>query len=438
VKGFGIVSSRQRREAELFWRDLVGPPRRAVSSFPRAGEDAEAASFAESPPDPFACASAGNTIVVNSAVVDAMRMTITQSGEPLTVGAVCAGTAPANCPSPHAPLHGASGATASDAAHFTNLDQGTVRTAEIAGLFGVDLRSVSRASRPSTAVKTVPTAAPFQSLSFVAIRKSGKRAIHVASESPRRVESWVDDQLWLCLPFIPSLSYRLFKRRFWEASFHRQWGTLFTISWIAGLTNFYRDVTGVSMGVGDVSHVVGEVMTDHASHRVGKDVDCYVLDDPPAGSTFPVAFWCSGKSTSLELRELGSPSATATKPEYSVPSRGTAIPDPRHTALLERYATILAYCVATQDGVEAAVWHGAPALGARALAIAQDAWDRTVAAGTGTTERPGWRNTWGYGPKTKAAIVAARAGLLIGEGAGSYNKSPGWPLHQDHIHVRLK
>lgn len=432
MNGFGIVTRRQMREAELFWRDLVGPAR---GRSPRVGEDAE--SFAEATPDPFECSSAG-AIVVNSAVVDGMRATITQSGETLAVGAVCAGTAPSNCPSPHAPLHGSSGATASDAAHFTRLDQTTVRTAEISGLFGVDLRSVSRASRPSTPVKALPTAAPLQSLSVVAIRKSGQRAIHVARESPRRVESWVEGQQWLSLPFVPSLSYRLFKRRFWEASFHRQWGTLFTISWIAGLTNFYRDVTGVSMGVGDISHVVGEVMTDHASHRVGKDVDCYVLDDPPAGSTFPVAFWTSGSRASLELRELGAPSATATRPEYTVPSGGTAIADPRRTTLLDRYATILAYCVATQDGVEAAVWHGAPALGARALAIAQDAWDRTVAASAGTAARPGWRAAWGFGPATRTALVAARAGLLIGDGAASYNKSPGWPLHQDHIHVRLK
>jgi hypothetical protein len=433
VNRFGIVTNRQRREAELFWRDLAGSPRRRYA---RVGEDGE--SFGEDAPDPFRCTSAGNAVVVNSAVVDAMRATITQSGEPLAVGAVCAGTAPSNCPSPHAPLHGTSGATTSNAAHFVSLDEGTVRSAEIAGLFGVDLRGVAHASRPSTAVTTRPTAAPLQSLSFVAIRKGTTRAIHVARESPRRIESWVDDQPWLSLPLIPTLSYRLFKRRFWEASFHRQWGTLFTISWIAGLTNFYRDVTGVSMGVGDVSHVVGEVMTDHASHRVGKDVDCYVLDDPPAGSTFPVAFWCSGTRTSLELRELGAPAATATRPEYTVPAGGTAIPEPRRTTLLERYATILAYCVATQQGVEAAVWHGAPALGARALAIAQDAWDRTVAANAGTAERPGWRATWGYGPATRAAIVAARANLLIGDGAGSYNRSPGWPLHQDHIHVRLK
>jgi hypothetical protein len=386
--------------------------------------------------DRFRCASA-SALVVHADVIDAMRAAWTQTGETLTVGALCRGPAPAICPASHASLHSPSGSTGSDAAHFTDLDRGRIRTVEIAGLFGVDLRRVTSGARPSTAVKTVSAAAPFQPVSFVGIRKGDRREIHVAREAPRRVESWVDGQPWLCLPFVPGLSYRLFKRRFWEASFHRQWGTSPSISWIAGLTNFYRDNAGLPMGVGDISHVVGEEITDHASHRVGKDVDCYVLEAPPDGSQFPVGFWCTGTRASLELRELVAPDAGAARPEYGVPT-GTPIADPRRTTLLDRYATILAYCVATQTALQAAVWHGGPGLAARAVAIALDAWDRTVAANAGTTQRPGWRTKWGPGPASRAAIDAPPASLFIGDGSAAYGLGRGWPPHQDHIHVRLK
>jgi len=392
--------------------------------------------------DGFRCTSGGTTSrVVDLAVVDGMRATWTRSGETLTPGALCRG-APTRCPSPHANLHSPLGSTASMAAHFTDLAQDTIRTAEIAGLWGLDLRGVAHARRPAVAVKPLPTAAPLQALSFVGIRRGEHREIHVARESQRRVEAWVDGDPWLSFPSIPGMApgtgYRLWKRRYWEASLHRQWGTLFTVWWLVGLANFYRDRTGTMLGVGDISHVVGEVMTDHGSHRVGKDLDCYVLDAPPAGSAFPVAYWCSGRRDALELRELEAPSAAAAQPEYGVPSGGAAIADPRRAALLDRYATILAYCIATQDGVNAAVWHGAPSLAARALAIAQQAWDDTLAAHAGTTERAGWRATWGFGPRQRADIVAARAGLLIGEGSGSYGAGRGWPPHQDHIHVRLR
>jgi hypothetical protein len=422
------VTSRERQQAEAFWRDLTGLSMPSGEAF---AEDATA-------DRPFLCNSTG-ALEVHREVVDGMQATSTRSGESLTVDALCRGPAPANCPSPHAPLHQPHNATGSHAAHFSGLTQDKIRTAEIAGLFGVDLRSVSTGDRPSTAVQARPTSAPLQSLSFVAIRRGTQRAIHVGRETPRRVESWVDDQLWMCLPFIPPATYRLFKRRFWEASHHRQWGLFYSIVWITGLSNFYRDSTGLSMGVGDISHVVGEAMTDHKSHRVGKDVDLYVLEDPPAGSRFPVAFWCSGTSASPQLRELGAPAADARQPEYRVPGTSvTAIADPRRATLLERYATILAYCVATQSIVTAAVWHAAPGLTARALTLAQAAWDRTVAANQGTAERPGWRATWGWGPKTRAEIVAAPASMFVGDGSSNYGAGRDWPPHQDHIHVRLR
>ena len=110
-------------------------------------------------------------------------------------------------------------------------------------------------------------------------------------------------------------------------------------------------------------------------------------------------------------------------------------------ALLDRYATILAYCVATQNLLSAAVWHGAIAMSARAAALAQNAWDATVQAGAGTAAQPGWRASWGPGPRDRAALTAPTSALFIGTGAPSYGVSPpehGWPLHSDHIHVRLR
>jgi len=388
--------------------------------------------------DPFRCGTT-SALEVHRDIIDGLRAAWTRSGEALTVGALCRGPAPAICPSTHAQLHQPSGGTGSDAAHFTDLTQDQIRTVEIAGLFGVDLRNVAQGDRASTAVKTRPTAVPLQPVTFAAIRKGTRRAIHVSRETPRRVESWVEDQPWVCLPFIPAASYRLFKRRFWEASLHRQWGVFYSVAWIAGLTNFYRDNAGLLMGVGDISHVVGEVMTDHKSHRVGKDVDCYVLEDPPAGSQFPVAFWCSGTSANPEFRELGAPAADAQTPTYTIPGGGVAgIAAPRRTTLLDRYATILAYCVATKAMVEAAVWHAGPGLAPRALALAQAAWDRTAAANQGTRERPGWRATWGFGPTSRAAITAAPSSMFVGDGSSNYGAGRDWPPHQDHIHVRLR
>ena len=425
---FAPVTSRERRQADAFWRDLTGL---SMPSIEALAEDAAA-------DRPFLCGTTG-TLEVHRDVVDGMRATSTRSGESLTVDASCRGPAPADCPSPHASLHQPHNSTGSHAAHFSALTQDQIRTVEIAGLFGVDLRSVAQRDRPSTAVKARPTSAPLQSLSFVGIRKGTRRGIHVGRETPRRVESWVDDQLWMCLPFIQPATYRLFKRRFWEASHHRQWGLFYTIVWITGLTNFYRDNTGLAMGVGDISHVVGEAMTDHKSHRVGKDVDLYVLEDPPTGSQFPVAFWCSGTSSTPELRQLGAPAADARQPEYRLPANSvSAIADPRRTTLLDRYATILAYCVATQSIVAAAVWHATPGLAARAVALAQAAWDRTVAAKEGTAERPGWRAMWGWGPKTRAEIVTPPASMFVGDGSSNYGPGRDWPPHQDHIHVRLR
>lgn len=385
----------------------------------------------------FGCSTASGALLVDGAVVDGMRATWTRSGEALSLSGLCH-AAPPLCQPPHDVLHTPTG-TGSLAAHFTGLDMGPIRTVQIAGLLGVDLRAAPAAQRPITAVKDLATNAPLQRLSFVAMRRGTQRDVHVAQQSPRVVESWVDGARWQCLPFMPGMApgtgYQLFKTRFWEASLTRQWGTQDTLAWIVGLANFYRDRTGGLIGIGDISHVVGEEITDHASHRVGKDLDCYVLD-PPAAGGLPGAFWCSGTQAALELRDLTTPSATAAQPTYTLASGAAAIADPRRAALLDRYATILAYCVATQNLLTAAVWHGATAMSARAATLAQNAWDATVQAGAGTTAQPGWRASWGPGPRDRAALTAPSSALFIGAGAPSYGA--GWPPHPDHIHVRLR
>lgn len=385
--------------------------------------------------DRFACSTAGGALRVHERVVDAMRTTWRRTGERLSVGELCRAT-PARCPAPHDALH-----APGDAAHFVSLTRGHIRVVELAGLFGLDLRPVPSADRPAIPAKQVLSGAPLDQLSFVAIRTGTQREVHVGRETPRRVESVVDGAAWRCFPFVarPGTDFVLFKRRWFEASFHRQWGTRDTVDWIIGLSNFYRDRTGLRLGVGDISHVVGEDITDHASHERGKDVDVYVLDDPVPGTALPVGYWCSGTSGALELRELVAPAADAAEPLYGTPPAGTAaIATPRSTTLFERYATIVAYCVVTQPLIQAVVWHGAPDARAQAVSIGQRAWDDVVAAGQGTTARPGWRASWGPGPANRAAITAPPAGLLVGEGSSSYGAGAAWPLHQDHIHIRLR
>src|SRR5262249_28005038 len=80
-------------------------------------------------------------------VVDGMRATWTRSGEALQLDGLCRG-APALCPAAHAALHAPTGSTGTLAAHFTKLDARRIRTVEIAGLFGVDLRGKDAKVRP--------------------------------------------------------------------------------------------------------------------------------------------------------------------------------------------------------------------------------------------------------------------------------------------------
>jgi hypothetical protein len=414
------LADRSTQSLTIFWGLLVACAERLL----RTIED-----------NRFRCSAAGNSITLHADVRAGMRTTWTRTGETLTLLHQCGGS-PTSCPTAHRALH-ASG----DAAHFGRLSTAGARIVELAGLFGLDLRTVASARRASRAAKQIASLAPLAPLSVVAIRNGTDRELHVARQTPRVVEAFVDSARWKSLPFTatPGTDYTLFKGRWFEASFHRQWGTERCIAWLQGLCAFYRDRAGGLVGIGDVSHMLGEVMTDHGSHRVGLDVDLYVLDAPAANSTFPTAYFTSGASSSLEFRALTPPTPGADPEQYAPPgSRVAALTGATADSVRRRYATIIAYCIATAPQLSAAVWHGARGVAADALQIARDAWTETERAGTGTTARPGWRATWGEGPANLAAIVAPRGALLIGEGSSSYGAGRGWPLHQDHIHVRLR
>src|SRR5262249_5496581 len=142
------------------------------------------------------------------------------------------------------------------------------------------------------------------------------------------VQALVDGERWDSLPFraSPGGTYTLMKRNWPEASLHRQWGKEAAIAWTIGLCNFYRDQAGLRLGIGDISHVVGEDMTDHGSHQRGRDVDAYVLDSP-SGSTFPEAYFCDG-TTMLTLSAMVPP--TTASGVYT-PRGGTQLTGARET-----------------------------------------------------------------------------------------------------------
>lgn len=382
----------------------------------------------------FTCA-ATSTVSLHNDIVTAMVTTWNNSGEGQSVTGLCGGT-PSVCPTAHQAPHGTN-----DAAHFDSLSTLGIRVVELAGLWGQNLTAIRpQSAKAAVSVKTRPATAPADALSFVGIKSGTTRHVHFARQDQRTVEAHVDGARWtnLGIEQNPGTDYHVFKRRYFEASVHRQWGREAVIEWLVGLTNFYNDRTGERVGVGDVSHIVGEVMTDHGSHRLGRDVDIYGLEAPPAGSTFPRSHWATNSGNTIQYRELTAPNATAARPRYSTPASGTAaLTGTRAARVQQLWVTLLAYCAATEALLDRVVWHGANQLRADAVTEAQAAWDATVAAGNGTTARPGWRARWGPGPANRAAI-RARANRFLGHGSGNYGPGRGWPLHQDHIHVRFR
>jgi hypothetical protein len=386
-------------------------------------------------PDEFLCTPRGTTRL-NSVVVAGVTDTRRLAGERLPISSpACAATI--LCPPAFQPPHATGNAT-----HFVGLDRNMMRVVELAGLLGVNLsgitgRRAQRAvSKASIAVKSLPSTAPLAGLSFVAIRQGSgsrlRREVHIHRipaelNGARIVQALVDGERWHSLPFraSPGGTYTLMKRHWPEASLHRQWGKEAAIAWTIGLCNFYRDRAGLRLGIGDISHVVGEDMTDHGSHQRGRDVDVYVLDYP-SGSTFPEAYFCDG-TTTLTLSAMVPPTSAAGA--YN-PRGGTRLTWTHEPEVWRRYATVLAYCFATWGMLNTFTWHGArrTQTQADAVAIAQEAFDA------------GWRSSWGPTPKGRADLsppAAERNRKLVGQGVSSYGAPGGWPLHRDHMHIRL-
>ena len=90
--------------------------------------------------------------------------------------------------------------------------------------------------------------------------------------------AYVRKQWWRCLGdrLEPGKDYHLFKTNH-EASLHRQWAQEWVIDRVAELAAEYKASTGEAVGIGDLSLVVGGKISDHWTHRLGVDVDFYLL-----------------------------------------------------------------------------------------------------------------------------------------------------------------
>jgi hypothetical protein len=423
LRGWGLEQASRPQHDDL--REVWHPSATGVPS-------AFVAGLAQ--PDEFLCTPRGTTRL-NSVVVGGVTETRRLAGERLPIASpACAATA--LCPSALRPPH-----ATGDATHFVNLDRNMIRVVELAGLFGLDLSGITGTGAPrvarkaALAAKALSSTAPLASFSVVAIRQGAgarlRREVHIhripaEANGARVVQALVDGERWDSLPFhaSPGVTYTLMKRRWYEASLHRQWGKQAAIAWIIGLCNFYRDRAGLRLGIGDISHVVGEAMTDHGSHRLGRDVDVYVLDYP-RGSTFPEAYWCDGTSTSFTLTAMVPPTSPTA---LYTPTGGIRLTGTHETLVWQRYATVLAYCFATWGILNTFTWHGVTRIQTDAVAIAQAAFDA------------GWKGAWGPTPKSRADLAppaSQRNRKLVGQGSSSYGAGKGWPPHRDHMHIRL-
>jgi hypothetical protein len=123
----------------------------------------------------------------------------------------------------------------------------------------------------------------------------------------------------------------------------------------------------------------------------------------------------------MTLQPLAQPRSHA----HDFGAAGAALAGARLDTIRHRYATIVAYCLATWPRLNACVWHGVSWV----LAEAQ-----VISAGALRNWQPAWGAAPGAAPPTAAATLARK---LIGEGHTAYGPGRGWPVHQDHLHVRL-
>jgi subtilisin family serine protease len=376
--------------------------------------------------DPFECKGG---VRVTQALIDAITRARTLAGVQFKVASpACDATT--LCPTRLRAEH-----TGGRATHLVKLNQDQILIAEIAGLWGLDLHAepnlTQRAKQP---VKLLLPGAPFDGLNFAAIRQGETRELHLSiADDPRtrRVESVVDGKDWRNLAHTAQqrgIPFVLTKREYAGASLHRQWGQVSMIDWILGLAAFYLGQTGQYLGVGDISRVVGGPIDGHGTHKVGLDVDLYVVDFPNQSTGIPEMYFCDGANDrAMTLRPLASPASTSA----DFGAAGAVLAGQRLDRIRGRYATIVAYCLSTWASLNACVWHGVTWALADAQAIA-------------TAAARAWNTAWGPAPPAaEPAGPTAAATLrqkLIGQGHHTYNNPAvkhGWPLHQDHVHVRL-
>lgn len=128
---------------------------------------------------------------------------------------------------------------------------------------------------------------PLAGYDLVVTRKEDRAWLHVvvpqlgpATDAVGRHLYVKGDEIWvaLCDQATPGEDYLPFKAD-QHPSLNRQWGKQDVIADVVTIARSYRDEVGSILGVGDISMVTGGKITDHWTHRLGRDVDFYLLDD---------------------------------------------------------------------------------------------------------------------------------------------------------------
>ena len=132
---------------------------------------------------------------------------------------------------------------------------------------------------------TVPDAGPLAHYHLTVVVESEDKAyLHVElpvggpGAEPGIHRAYVRNQWWSCLAdtLEPGVDYTLFKTN-GQASLHRQWAQHWVVERVSAIAAEYRSSTGVPVGIGDLSLVVGGKISDHWTHRLGVDADMYLL-----------------------------------------------------------------------------------------------------------------------------------------------------------------
>ncbi|MFT3767435.1 MAG: penicillin-insensitive murein endopeptidase [Minicystis sp.] len=306
----------------------------------------------------------GDTVRLHGTLVRAAEELRVLLGKPLSVERN-PGAIPPDCDA----STGAGAAHAGgDALHLVS-SEADIRRAAALALFGA-VESADASSGPF---------APFHAFVY---RAGGKCRFHAHRAAPDEAVqrlSRVGAHTWRHLHArLSPADYLLFKRD-GHPSYARQWGRPELVDLLVQLAVRYRDETGVPLAIGDMSHVLGGPMDDHASHAAGVDADVYVLDYPDGPDQSPRHYWVVGAGQGpYHYRR-------------AVDDAGSAASAEVEQRLKER-TRVLCEILAEQQGLVAVVGHDHEVFGRFPSSHFLD-----------------------------ATTVAAR----------------GWPPHQDHIHIRI-